>query len=166
MIGKVRMVKLLKKCGYYIGNENGKINWKSNILDCVLFTVYFVISLVNSLSLNPSNSIFVLNTISISRLILKNYIEQCKIVTKFPQKEGYVPTNITMVHFLKIVSETSSLILLLMFVVWNKFSSSMSNGVVLMVIIVLVETWIENVLCMFERLYDAQPIPLVMNQIN
>ena len=77
-----------------------------------------------------------------------------------------MPANITMVHFLKIVSETSSLILLLMFVVWNKFSGSMSNGVVLMVIIVLVETWIENVLCMFERLYDAQPIPLVMNQIN
>lgn len=160
------MVKILKKCGYYVGNEKGKINWKSNALDCGLFTVYFALSLINSFSSNPSNLVFILNTISISRLILKNYIEQCKIVSKFPVDEGYVPANITKVHFLKITFETSALILLLLFVCWNKCSGSASSAVILMVVIVLVVTWIENILCMFERLYDAQPIPLVIQQVN
>lgn len=158
------MVKILKRCGYYVGDVNGKINWKSNFLDCALFTVYFILSLINSLSSNPSNLVFILNTISISRLILKNYIEQCKVVSKFPVDEGYMSANITKVHFLKILCEASALILLLIFVCWNKFSGSASNAVILMVVIVLSVTWVENILCMIERLYDAQPIPLVMYQ--
>lgn len=160
------MVKILKRCGYYVGDIKGKINWKTNVLDCILFTVYFVLSLVNSLSSNPSNLVFILNTISISRLILKNYIEQCKIISKFPVDEGYISANITKVHFLKIMFEASALILLLIFVCWNKYSGNASSAVILMVIIVLGVTWIENMLCMFERLYDAQPIPLIMHQIK
>lgn len=160
------MVKILKRCGYYVGNIKGKINWKSNVLDCVLFTVYFILSLFNSISSNPSSLVFILNTISISRLIIKNYIEQCRIVSKFPVDEGYVSANITKVHFLKIMCEASALILLLIFVCWNKFSGNASNAVVLMVVIVLGITWIENMLCMFERLYDAQPMPLVMYQVK
>ncbi len=113
-----------------------------------------------------SNLVFVLNTISISRLILKNYIEQCNVVSKFPVDEGYIPANITKFHFLKILCETSALILLLIFVCWNKFSGNASNAVILMVVIVLGVTWIENMLCMLERLYDAQPIPLVMHQVK
>lgn len=160
------MVKILKKWGYYIGDEKGRINWKSNILDCILFTVYFVLSLINSLSSNPSNVVFVLNTISISRLILKNYIEQCKIISKFPKKGGYVSANITMVHFLRIVFEIASLFFLLVFVLWNKLSNNMSDAITLMVVIVLILTWIENMWSMFERLYDARPLPLVMQQVN
>lgn len=160
------MVKILKKWGYYIGDEKGRINWKSNILDCILFTVYFVISLVNSLSSSPSNVVFILNTISISRLILKNYIEQCKIISKFPTEGGYVSANITKVHYLKIVFEVASLVFLLLFVFVNKLSDGMSNAITLMVVIVLILTWIENMWSMFERLYDARPLPLVIQQAN
>ena len=161
------MVKILKKWGYYIGDEKGRINWKSNILDCILFTVYFVISLVNSLSSSPSNVVFVLNTISISRLILKNYIEQCKIISNFPKEGGYVSANITKVHYLKIVFEIASLFFLLLFVLVNKLSDDgMSNAITLMVVIVLILTWIENMWSMFERLYDARPLPLVIQQVN
>ena len=160
------MVKILNRCGYYVGDIKGKINWKSNLIDFILFTVYFILSLINSLSSNPSNLVFVLNTISISRLILKNYIEQCKILSKFPVDEGYVSANITKVHFLKILCETSTLLLLLIFVCWDKFSGNASSAVVLMVVIVLGVTWIENICCMFERLYDAQPMPLVIHQVG
>lgn len=160
------MVKILQRCGYYVGDVKGKINWKSNLLDCVLFTVYFILSLANSISSNPSNLVFILNTISISRMIVKNYIDQCKIVSKFPVDNGYVSANITIVHFSKIVCETSALILLLVFVCWNKFSGNASSAVVLMIIIVLGITWIENILCMFERLYDAQPLPLAIRQVK
>lgn len=158
------MVKILKKCGYYVENENGRGNLKANVLDCVLFTVYFILSLINSLSSDPSNLVFILNTISISRLILKNYIEQCKIVSKFPVTEEYVPANITIVHVLKIAIESTALLLLLIFVCYNAYTGNASSGVILMVVIVLIVTWIENILCIFERLYDAHPIPLVIHQ--
>lgn len=166
LVGKLWMVKILKRCGYYVGDTKGKMNKKSNILDCALFTAYFILSLVNSFSTNPSNLVFALNTISISRLILKNYIEQCKIVSKFPVDEGYVSANITKVHFLKIMCEASALLSFLAAVCWNKFSGNASSAVILVVVFMLSVTWIENLLCMFERLYDAQPMPLVMCQLN
>lgn len=176
------MVKILKKWGYYIGNEEGIINRKSNIMDFVLFTAYFLISLYNSLSSNPSKWVFGLNTISIGRLILKNYMEQCKIISEFPKKEGYVSANMTKVHVIKIVGEVAALVLLISAVGWNKlndkFNNNMSSSITLsggvssaitfMVIVVLIVTWVENTLCMFERLYDAKPMPLafVTQQTN
>lgn len=49
----------------------------------------------------------------------------------------------------------------------NKLSDDgMSNAVTLMVVIVLILTWIENMWSMFERLYDARPLPLVIQQVN
>ena len=156
------MVKILKNCGYYVGDENGKVNIKTNILDFVLFTVYFIISLANSISSAPSYTIFMLNIISISRLILKNYFEQCKIIKKMPNNEGYVPANITQVHFFKIVVETVALILLFIFIIWNAVSNNNISAIKLMVIIVLIVTWAENILCVIERLYDAQPMPLII----
>lgn len=157
------MIKILNNWGYYIGDREGKTNRKANIVDFFLFTIYFVLSLVNSFSANSSNVIFVLNTISIGRFVLKNYMEQCKIVSTFPVSEGFIPANITKVHIVRIVSEATALILVLVFVFWDRLSHDMSDAVALMVVIVIFMTWIENAWCMVERLYDAKPLPLIMN---
>lgn len=158
LVGKIRMVDLLKKWGYYIGDENGKKNWKTNALDCVLFTVYFILSMWNSMSVNPSKTVFILNTISIGRLILKNYIEQCKIVSETSeenQEDG--PLKITAIHLLKIMVEITSLVLLLGSALWNSWSGTMENAITYTMMVVLIITWFENLLCMIERLYDAHP---------
>lgn len=93
------MVKILRKLGYYIGDENGQNNFKANILDTILFTTYFIISLINSLKVNPSVFVIILNIISMGRIIIKNYLEQYRIVSKSIEDERYLSANITKVHF-------------------------------------------------------------------
>lgn len=160
------MVKILKRCGYYVANESGKQNFKINIADLVMFSIYFVLSIVNLFSSNPSILMFALNAISIIRLIFKNYMEQSKMVEKYSANDGYNPMKITMVHMIKIAGEVSSFVLLLIFICWSKINGGSYDAVKLMAFIVLVVNWIENLIGMFERLYDARPIPLQLCNAN
>ena len=158
------MVKILRKFGYYIGDENGRNNFKANILDTILFTTYFIISLINSLKVNPSVFVIILNIISMRRIIIKNHLEQYRIVSKSIEDERYLSANITKVHFLKISFEVSSLIFLIFFIFWNLYYDNVYSMVVFLMIVVLVFTWLENILSTIEWLYDAKPIALLLNK--
>lgn len=158
------MVKILKKFGYNIGDETGRNNFKVNILDIILVTTYFVVSLINSLNINPSAFVIILNMISMGRIIIKNYLEQYRIVSKSTEDERYLSANITKVHFLKISFEVSSLIFLMFFIFWNFYYDNVYSTVVFLIIVVLVFTWLENILATIEWLYDAKPIALLINK--
>lgn len=160
------MGKILIKCGYYVGNESGKQNFKINIADFFMFTVYFILSFINLFSSKPSIMMFALNVISIIRLIFKNYIEQSKIVEKYPVNNEYSPIRITLIHMLKIVVETISLVLLIIFICWSRAMGEAYAAVKLMALMVLIVNWLENLIGMIERLYDAQPFPYEMCDVN
>lgn len=156
------MIKILKKWGYSIGNEKGCTNIKSNIADIALALLYLFLSVKNVRSKTPSELVFYINMITLGRLIIKNYLEQSKLVRKMSPGDGYTPMGITAVHFVKILLGGATLFFLFLFFFLNKHLSLAVEGVVVVgVCCVLVMTFLENILSAIERMYEAQPIPLL-----
>ncbi len=152
------MVDILKKWGYSVGDVTGRQNFEANMADMVLFSLYFLFSTINLIGSSPSVIVIFLNIVSIVRMVIKNYIEQSKIVAQSQTEKNYISEKITLVHFTKIIVEM--LILLITLICWL-LSNGMGTIALFFVFLNILLTEIENLLSMIERLYDAKPLPLM-----
>ncbi len=157
------MLKVFYFLGYQVKDETGKTNRIMRIFDGLLFTAYMYISFKNLLGSVPSLSMIILNTITMGRLLLKNHFEQSAILRECRKvNKGSDYTEFTLMHLLKMIIEALFLILALIFIGANYFSGEeISVLVKVFAGIVLVLTWIDNMLTTFERVYDASPRPLL-----
>jgi hypothetical protein len=156
------MVKIFRICGYTIGNERGRKNVKSNLADAGLSFTYLCLSLMNSLGSNPSDVVFFINAITLGRLVIKNFIEQSQVASKAKEDSSDLEVSgFTTIHLIKIVIEVTAIMFLVIFYCWNKVNQVNMSYVLLTVVLVLVMTFLENVMCVLERLYDAHPRALM-----
>lgn len=157
------MIKLLRKCGYSIGCEKGNINIKTNICDCILFTTYGIISFCNLLKSSPSNIIFFLNIISIGRLIIKNYISQCRIIAQYSHKSEYEGFSIelTKLYYGKTIGELVATVFFCITLICNIVDGTYKLIMSVIISIIILVTWTENFLNVLEILYDAKQVPML-----
>lgn len=149
---------IMDKCGYVIKDKTGKNNFKANMVDFVLFSCYFIVSMINVFRSSPSIFAFTLNIILLWRLCLKNYFEQKKLCEEDDSlEEEKVFKEISKVHYRKIClfgcsSVFSFVILVMVLLGWAKvIVLSFFSGCVVFL------TFVENIFEMAERLYAAQP---------
>lgn len=153
-------LKLLMLLNYDVKDKNGKTNYKSNIFDIALFSAYTTISVFNLFSTEVKISIIVsiLNLISITRLITSNYIEQSRIVSNASNTEAMSNLKAVSphVHMIKMVIEIFLLILAIIVLRMNEHTEIVNIIMLLSFMIV----WLENLMNMLSRLYNATPRPL------
>lgn len=151
------MVSFFKKCGYHVNSPNKKQNFVINILDGLLILIYVVLSFINLYGSTPSELVFFLNVITLGRVLLKNLIEQSKVVKV---QSGTDTMAITLIHVIKITVEGTLLVSIMAIHIWEVLKSGTSNAISWVVGVVLFVTLLENLWSMCERLYDATPKPL------
>lgn len=157
------MSKILKKCGYYVGDEHGKSNYLLNVVDANLSIAYVVLAFINSRGSAPSILLFCINIILFGRLVIQNLIEQKRVTENIKNTEDkYVATGVTLIHLIKIIIEIVVPIFVIALSIYLKVKDDGFNYVVLINSCVLFFTLMENLLCVTERLHKAEVLPLVL----
>lgn len=153
------MADFLALCGYEVKSVHKLQNLTMNIIDVFLIAGYFILSIMNVLQSTPSNLLIFINAIMLARFIVKNIIEQSRIVNS---ASGVNKKGITLVHWTKIIIESFCMIFLVICLAEIEVKAiGLADGGQIIAVAVLVVTLLENGWTILERLYDAVPKPLL-----
>lgn len=151
------MVRFFEWCGYNVSSPD---KWRNPILNCIdisLVIFYTVLSGMNLKAATPSLLLLLINAVTLSRFILKNLIEQFKVVGSGDDKNK---GRITIVHIVKICAGFITMLILAIFLTWSICTTGDLAIIKPIVAIVLGLTFVENIWVIMEQLYGAVPKPL------
>lgn len=149
------MVKLLERLDYHVGNRAGNTKQFSNMIDFILTTGYFAVSIANVGGGKISFLTLVVNIILAFRLGVRKIAHQ-KDVNKEADTGEFIKSNWTFVSIYKIVTCFFGAILIAIvgLIAYHVGSNLLLNWVAYFG---LALNYTDDIISLIERLYSAEP---------
>lgn len=151
------IINFFEFCGYDVEDSEEVNNPLLNFIDTLLLIVYILLSFKNIVESESSLILLFINAVTLTRFIVENIIELKKIVNS---KINDGKKRISLVHWTKIIIECFSMFILTLVFAWTRITAQDLSVVKFIVSIVIILTFFEDFLKIFERLYQAIPKPL------
>ena len=151
------MVELFQSLGYTVGNLKGKNHVTINIISLILAVAYLFFSHLNLRQASPSFLMLLINITNLLALILNNVIELLKLSnsSKFTEVLGMAFSKSPIIA-IKTCLELGIVLTITFFLVYNLKEVVVVNRLIKGVAyMVLLCTFIENLISVFGRLYDV-----------
>lgn len=173
--------RFLIKLGYRVNCKTGKCSCVTNGFDFLLLISYIVISGCNLVESEPSYLAWWLNIVIIARIVSKNVIEIQRIKKPYKENQRNDPScikEIIVVRFLpnRTIFEVAitgfMLLLMLICIIYApQLNLNPKEGLcrilfMIIGIIVLIFSFLEDSLRIIEQLYDAELEPLIIQIEN
>ena len=167
--GKKTIVLFLEKLGYVVNDASGKTNYSYNLFEFIVQSIYFFLSLYNSISfLNPANAIslmaWTINILVLAKTWVKNMKNAHRLVkgkTNIKELEpfcGVVRVQVKVYERKMIFANVMLGIagsLTLYFLIFGYTSAFDPKAIV--GIIVVVTSFVDGILSILENMYQAIP---------